>query len=103
MVLLWFTINLQVEQFSVRKSYVCAIFSLDCLFLVLICNNQVQHPGVQELMMTDICNLKAFAAFVRRFDVKFDMLSVLHELEEQACFLSQLSFELCMRVSYNFE
>lgn len=44
---------------------------------------KVQHPGVQELMMTDICNLKAFAAFVRRFDVKFDMLSVLHELEEQ--------------------
>eukprot|EP00250_Pteridium_aquilinum_P021819 c25236_g1_i1 orf=1890-3506(+) len=44
---------------------------------------KVQHPGVQELMMTDIRNLKAFAAFVRRFDVKFDMLSVLDELEEQ--------------------
>lgn len=44
---------------------------------------KVQHPGVEELMMTDIRNLKAFAAFVRRFDVKFDMLSVLCELEEQ--------------------
>lgn len=44
---------------------------------------KVQHPGVEELMMTDIRNLRAFAAFVQRFDVKFDMLSVINELEEQ--------------------
>ena len=43
----------------------------------------MQHPGVEELMMTDIRNLKAFAAFVHRFDVKFDILSALCELEEQ--------------------
>eukprot|EP00250_Pteridium_aquilinum_P004612 c14821_g1_i2 orf=544-2046(+) len=44
---------------------------------------KVQHPGVEELMMTDIRNLRAFGAFVQRFDVKFDMLSVINELEEQ--------------------
>ncbi|KAI5061526.1 hypothetical protein GOP47_0024031 [Adiantum capillus-veneris] len=44
---------------------------------------KVQHPGVEELMMTDIRNLRAFAAFVQRFDLKFDMLSVINELEEQ--------------------
>eukprot|EP00250_Pteridium_aquilinum_P017177 c23492_g1_i1 orf=528-2114(+) len=44
---------------------------------------KVQHPGVEELMMTDIRNLKAFAAFLERYDMKFDMLSVVDELEEQ--------------------
>lgn len=44
---------------------------------------KVQHPGVEELMMTDIRNLRAFAAFVERFDVKFDMMSVVNEVEEQ--------------------
>lgn len=44
---------------------------------------KVQHPGVEELMMTDICNLRTFAAFVKRFDMKFDMVSVIDELKEQ--------------------
>jgi predicted unusual protein kinase regulating ubiquinone biosynthesis (AarF/ABC1/UbiB family) len=44
---------------------------------------QVQHPGAEKLMMTDIRNLRTFAALVRRFDLKFDMLSVVDELEEQ--------------------
>ena len=44
---------------------------------------QVQHPGAEELMLTDICNLRTFAAFLQRFDLKFDLLSVIDELEEQ--------------------
>eukprot|EP00249_Psilotum_nudum_P007121 c20317_g1_i4 orf=478-1797(+) len=44
---------------------------------------KVQHPGVEELMMTDIRNLKAFAAFLQRFDIKFDLLSITDELEDQ--------------------
>ncbi|KAJ7524682.1 hypothetical protein O6H91_17G016100 [Diphasiastrum complanatum] len=44
---------------------------------------KVQHPGSEELMMTDIRNQKAFAALLQRFDVKFDLLSVIDELEQQ--------------------
>lgn len=44
---------------------------------------KVQHPGVEELMMTDIRNLRAFGALLQRFDLKFDVLSVVDELEEQ--------------------
>lgn len=44
---------------------------------------KVQHPGVEELMMTDIQNLRAFASLLQRFDLKFDALSVVDELEEQ--------------------
>jgi predicted unusual protein kinase regulating ubiquinone biosynthesis (AarF/ABC1/UbiB family) len=44
---------------------------------------QVQHPGAHELMMTDIRNQKMFAAFLQRFDVQFDILSILDELEHQ--------------------
>eukprot|EP00249_Psilotum_nudum_P007120 c20317_g1_i3 orf=183-1103(+) len=48
---------------------------------------KVQHPGVEELMMTDIRNLKAFAAFLQRFDIKFDLLSITDELEDQEVLL----------------
>jgi hypothetical protein len=34
-------------------------------------------------MMTDIRNQKMFAAFLQRFDVQFDILSILDELEHQ--------------------
>lgn len=44
---------------------------------------KVQHPGVEALMMSDIRNLRAFSALVRRFDLKFDTMSVVDELEEQ--------------------
>ncbi|MCO5578818.1 hypothetical protein L7F22_032665 [Adiantum nelumboides] len=44
---------------------------------------KVQHPGIEELMMTDIHNIRAFAALIRRFDLKFDTMSVVDELEEQ--------------------
>ncbi|KAH7295242.1 hypothetical protein KP509_27G039200 [Ceratopteris richardii] len=44
---------------------------------------KIQHPGVEGLMMTDIRNLRTFAAFVQKFDVKFDMLSIINELEDQ--------------------
>ncbi|XP_068667368.1 uncharacterized protein [Aristolochia californica] len=47
---------------------------------------KVQHPGVQELMMTDIHNLHAFALFLQNTDIKFDLLSVTKEIEKQVGF-----------------
>ncbi|KAJ0950568.1 putative ABC-type Cd(2+) transporter [Helianthus annuus] len=44
---------------------------------------KVQHPGVQELMMTDLRNLKAFAVFIQKADIKFDFFSVCKEMEKQ--------------------
>ncbi|KAE8663380.1 Kinase superfamily protein isoform 2 [Hibiscus syriacus] len=44
---------------------------------------KVQHPGVQDLMMTDIRNLQAFALYMQKTDVKFDLYSVTKEMEKQ--------------------
>ncbi|CAI9754002.1 unnamed protein product [Fraxinus pennsylvanica] len=44
---------------------------------------QVQHPGVQKLMMTDIRNLQAFALYMQKTDIKFDLYSVTKEMERQ--------------------
>ncbi|XXG89010.1 hypothetical protein AAC387_Pa12g1114 [Persea americana] len=44
---------------------------------------KVQHPGVQELMMTDIRNLQAFALYLEKTDIKFDLFSVTKEIEKQ--------------------
>lgn len=47
---------------------------------------KVQHPQAYELMMIDIRNQKVFASFLQRFDVPFDLISILDELEEQVEF-----------------
>ncbi|KAI8018111.1 putative aarF domain-containing protein kinase 1 [Camellia lanceoleosa] len=44
---------------------------------------KVQHPGVQELMMTDIRNLQAFALYMQKTDIKFDLFSITKEMEKQ--------------------
>ncbi|XP_038684416.1 aarF domain-containing protein kinase 1 isoform X1 [Tripterygium wilfordii] len=44
---------------------------------------KVQHPGVQELMMTDIRNLQAFALYMQKTDIKFDLYSIMKEMEKQ--------------------
>ncbi|KAJ6672285.1 ABC1 FAMILY PROTEIN [Salix viminalis] len=44
---------------------------------------KVQHPGVQALMMTDIHNLQAFALYMQKTDIKFDLFSVTREMEKQ--------------------
>lgn len=44
---------------------------------------KVQHPGVQDLMMTDIRNLKAFALYMQKTDIKFDLYSITKEMEKQ--------------------
>ncbi|CAI9113035.1 OLC1v1013564C3 [Oldenlandia corymbosa var. corymbosa] len=44
---------------------------------------KVQHPGVQDLMMTDIRNLQAFALFMQKTDIKFDLFSITKEMEKQ--------------------
>lgn len=44
---------------------------------------KVQHPGIQDLMMTDIRNLQAFALYIQKTDVKFDLYSITKEMETQ--------------------
>ncbi|CAN6464287.1 unnamed protein product [Victoria cruziana] len=43
---------------------------------------KVQHPGVKDLMMTDIRNLRSFATFLQK-EIKFDVVSVTYEIEKQ--------------------
>ncbi|XP_039025535.1 uncharacterized aarF domain-containing protein kinase At5g05200, chloroplastic-like [Hibiscus syriacus] len=43
---------------------------------------KVQHPGVQDLMMTDICNLQAFSLYMQKTYIKFDLFSVTKEMEK---------------------
>ncbi|QHN98309.1 uncharacterized aarF domain-containing protein kinase 1 isoform X2 [Arachis ipaensis] len=44
---------------------------------------KVQHPGVQDIMMTDIHNLQAFALYMQKTDIKFDLFSITKEMETQ--------------------
>ncbi|XP_052175438.1 uncharacterized protein LOC127790179 isoform X2 [Diospyros lotus] len=44
---------------------------------------KVQHPGVQNLMMTDLHNLQAFALYMQKTDIKFDLYSITKEMEKQ--------------------
>ncbi|PPS07618.1 hypothetical protein GOBAR_AA13043 [Gossypium barbadense] len=44
---------------------------------------KVQHPGIRDLMMTDIRNLQAFALYIQKNDVKFDLFSVTKEMEKK--------------------
>ncbi|KAH9776660.1 protein kinase superfamily protein [Citrus sinensis] len=47
---------------------------------------KVQHPGVRDLMMTDIRNLQAFALYMQKTDIKFDLFSITKEMEKQIGF-----------------
>ncbi|TYI02137.1 hypothetical protein ES332_A11G249900v1 [Gossypium tomentosum] len=44
---------------------------------------KVQHPGIQDLMMTDIRNLQAFVLYMQKADIKFDLFSIAKEMEKQ--------------------
>ncbi|CAB79391.1 putative protein [Arabidopsis thaliana] len=44
---------------------------------------QVQHPGVEKLMMVDIRNLQIFALYMQKTDIKFDLFSMTKEIEKQ--------------------
>ncbi|KAK9090214.1 hypothetical protein Sjap_023391 [Stephania japonica] len=44
---------------------------------------KVQHPGIEDLMMTDIHNLQAFALYLQKMDIQFDLFSVTKEMEKQ--------------------
>ncbi|KAK1572346.1 hypothetical protein Q3G72_031210 [Acer saccharum] len=44
---------------------------------------KVQHPGIEDLMMTDIHNLQAFALYMQKIDIKFDLFSITKEMEKQ--------------------
>ncbi|CAI7883059.1 unnamed protein product [Closterium sp. NIES-54] len=44
---------------------------------------KVQHAGAEPLMLTDLANLKAFAAFLQSTELNLDVLGALNELEKQ--------------------
>ncbi|TYI57005.1 hypothetical protein E1A91_D11G250400v1 [Gossypium mustelinum] len=44
---------------------------------------RVQHPRIQDLMMTGIRNLQAFALYIQKNDIKFDLFSITKEMEKQ--------------------
>jgi aarF domain-containing kinase len=44
---------------------------------------QVQHPGAEHLMVVDIRNMQAFALFLQKYDINFDLFSVTKEMETQ--------------------
>lgn len=44
---------------------------------------QVQYPGAERVMMSDLRNLKALAWFLQKFELNFDILSSLKELSRQ--------------------
>lgn len=49
-----------------------------CCFAV-----QVQYPGAERVMMSDLRNLKVLAWFLQKFELDFDILSSLRELSKQ--------------------
>ncbi|XLU27535.1 hypothetical protein S245_063601, partial [Arachis hypogaea] len=44
-------------------------------------SSEVQYPGVQHIIMTDIHNLQAFALYMQKADIKFDLCSITTEME----------------------
>ncbi|KAL7251911.1 hypothetical protein ACSBR1_013711 [Camellia fascicularis] len=44
---------------------------------------KVQHLGVQDLMMIDVRNLIAFAVYIQKTVIKFDLHSIVKEMEKQ--------------------
>ena len=57
---------------------------------------QVQHPGIQDLMLTDIRNLQIFAKYIQKMDVKFDFFSVTKEMEKQVCIFALTFSSVCL-------
>jgi aarF domain-containing kinase len=51
--------------------------------------DQVQHPGAEHLMMVDIRNMQAFALFLQKYDINFDIFSATKEMEKQVTSLFQ--------------
>lgn len=49
----------------------------------IIVLGQVQYPGAERVMMSDLRNLKALAWFLQKFELNFDILSSLRELSKQ--------------------
>ncbi|BAB90550.1 ABC transporter-like protein [Oryza sativa Japonica Group] len=47
---------------------------------------KVQHPGAEKLMMVDIRNMQAFALFLQKYDINFDLYSATKEMEKQICY-----------------
>ncbi|KAL5223340.1 hypothetical protein ABZP36_028053 [Zizania latifolia] len=47
---------------------------------------KVQHPGAERLMMVDIQNMQAFALFLQKYDINFDLYSATKEMEKQICY-----------------
>ncbi|XAR50297.1 Cadmium-transporting ATPase [Bertholletia excelsa] len=48
---------------------------------------------VEDLMMTDIHNLHAFALYMQKTDIKFDLYSITKEMEKQGCIEYEFDFK----------
>ena len=55
----------------------------DVFTCVYGCAVQVQYPGAERVMMSDLRNLKVLAWFLQKFELDFDILSSLRELSKQ--------------------
>ncbi|BAS75777.1 Os01g0904200 [Oryza sativa Japonica Group] len=60
--------------------------------LVTLCDNAPATPidvvrdVVEKLMMVDIRNMQAFALFLQKYDINFDLYSATKEMEKQICY-----------------
>lgn len=64
----------------VRRTTTCCCSGHARLLLVPF---QVQYPGAERVMMSDLRNLKVLAWFLQKFELDFDILSSLRELSKQ--------------------
>lgn len=87
---------------KVRISISCFIILSCCLlcFMWPIClwqsgTLQVQHPGAEKLMMVDIRNMQAFALFLQKYDINFDLYSATKEMEKQVFIQFNTSVFFC--------
>ena len=55
----------------------------DACFVLTRPSLQVQYPGAERVMMSDLRNLKALAWFLQKFELNFDILSSIKELSRQ--------------------
>ncbi|KAG8499287.1 hypothetical protein CXB51_005804 [Gossypium anomalum] len=54
---------------------------------------RVQHPRIQDLMMTDIRNMQAFALYIQKNDIKFDLFSIAKEMEKHVSVFTLMFLE----------
>lgn len=44
---------------------------------------KIQYPGALEVMKRDLINVRSWASFLSKTEIKFDMVSAVDELQKQ--------------------